>query len=293
MEFGGPRKRGRQDGSFNGNGGHKKSRSESESFQPGVGSKSKPCTKFFSTSGCPFGEGCHFLHHVPGGYKAVSQMLNLPALSPQSGRNNAAPPFFDTSSAQAGKLKMCSRYNSPEGCKFGDKCHYAHGEWELGRPSIAAHEDPRGGRHMSGRMGRRMEPAPPGRGDFGTSATIKITIDASLVGSVIGKSGSNTKQISRVTGVKLSVRDHESDPNLKNVELEGSFDQIQQANSMVRELIANVKSGGRTHQKHPTAPGGGSNLKTKLCERFAKGNCTFGDKCYFAHGAEELRTSAA
>ncbi|KAK9736028.1 hypothetical protein RND81_04G245700 [Saponaria officinalis] len=223
-------------------------------------------------------------------------MLNLPALTPQSMRNNAAPPFFDASSAPAGKLKMCSRYNSPEGCKFGDKCHYAHGEWELGRPSIVPHEDPRGARHMSGRMGRS---GPPGRGtsaDFGASATVKIAIDASLVGSVIGRSGANTKQICRVTGVKIAVRDHESDPNLKNVQLEGSFDQIQQANSMVRELIANVanvKAGGGAHQKHPTAPGGGSNLKTKLCERFLKGNCTFGDKCYFAHGPEELRTSAA
>ena len=42
----------------------------------------------------------------------------------------------------------------------------------------------------------------------------------------------------------------------------------------------------------PGAPAShGSNFKTKLCENFAKGSCTFGDRCHFAHGASELRKS--
>lgn len=31
------------------------------------------------------------------------------------------------------------------------------------------------------------------------------------------------------------------------------------------------------------------NYKTVLCTHFEKGACTRGDKCHFAHGAEELR----
>jgi len=37
--------------------------------------------------------------------------------------------------------------------------------------------------------------------------------------------------------------------------------------------------------------GGGNNFKTKMCENFAKGQCSFGERCHFAHGAMELRTT--
>ncbi|KAF8398223.1 hypothetical protein HHK36_017149 [Tetracentron sinense] len=125
---------------------------------------------------------------------------------------------------------MCNKFNSAEGCKFGDKCHFAHGERELGKPISISHEDPRamgpmGGRYAAG----RIEPPPPGLAavaTFGASATAKISVDASLAGAIIGKGGVNSKQICRVTGAKLSIRDHESDPNLRNIELEGTSDQV-------------------------------------------------------------------
>ncbi|CAI5511133.1 unnamed protein product [Closterium sp. Naga37s-1] len=37
-------------------------------------SKAKPCTKFFSTSGCPYGEECHFQHYVPGDPVLLAQV---------------------------------------------------------------------------------------------------------------------------------------------------------------------------------------------------------------------------
>nr|WDD38975.1 zinc finger CCCH domain-containing protein 14 [Fagopyrum tataricum] len=294
MDFGGARKRGRGEAPLNGNGGFKKSRhQESESFPSGVGSKSKPCTKFFSTSGCPFGEGCHFMHYVPGGYKAVAQAMNL-------GGSPAPPqppvPFPDNLQSTSTKTRLCNKYNTAEGCRYGDKCHFAHGEWELGKPAIQTHEEPRSMGHMPG--GGRI-PFPGGgfgpASGFGLSSTAKISVDASLAGPIIGKGGVNSKQISRVTGAKLSIRDHESDPSLKNIELEGTFDQIKQASDMVHELIMNVRaaSGRPPHSKGPpprsSSAGGANNFKTKLCENFTKGSCTFGDRCHFAHGAEELR----
>ena len=69
---------------------------------------------------------------------------------------------------------------------------------------------------------------------------------------------------------------------------------------MVEELIRNIRSSGppRGHGGHG-GHGGGSHggggpvstsyFKTKLCEKFSKGSCPFGDKCHFAHGEEELR----
>ncbi|XP_011078827.1 zinc finger CCCH domain-containing protein 14-like [Sesamum indicum] len=287
------RKRGR--GEF-ANGGAKKSKSEIDSFSSGIGSKSKPCTKFFSTAGCPFGENCHFLHYVPGGYNAVAQMMNLaPAPAPTSRMLTGPLAVQNGSSAAAVKTKICNKYKTAEGCKFGDKCHFAHGEWELGKPIAPSHEDPHSMGAIPNRFGGRPEaPIPGPAASFGASATAKISVDASLAGAVIGKGGVNSKQICRQTGAKLAIRDHESDPNLRNIELEGSFEQIQQASAMVRELIVSVGSAagpGKPMGATGGPPAPGSNFKTKLCENFSKGSCTFGDRCHFAHGAAELRKS--
>ncbi|KAL2923838.1 Zinc finger CCCH domain-containing protein 14 [Bienertia sinuspersici] len=150
------RKRGRNDaGAVSANGGFKKHKQEMDST--GIGSKSKPCTKFFSTSGCPFGETCHFLHHVPGGYNAVSQMMNLPPISRAA---PAPPPQAPNGAAPGVKTRLCNKYSSAEGCKFGDKCHFAHGEWELNKPVAPSFDDPRamGGHPMHGRFHVRNEP---------------------------------------------------------------------------------------------------------------------------------------
>ncbi|KAL9250282.1 Zinc finger CCCH domain-containing protein [Drosera capensis] len=298
MEFSSARKRTRNDYSLHGNGGGpKRSKQDSETFPTGVGSKSKPCTKFFSFSGCQFGETCHFLHYVPGGYKAVSQMINLPGASAPSPVARAAPPpFHDSPSPGPVKSRICKNFNSKEGCRFGDKCHFAHGEWELGKPSFQHFEEPRGMGAGHGRMPMRMEPPPHGHGaaaSFGAAASAKVPIEASLAGAIIGKGGVHSKNICRATGARLFVRDHESDPNKKNIELEGTIEQIGQASNMVKDLIMKIDSGHPPPMKNPRGPPSASNFKTKICDNFSKGTCTFGDRCHFAHGAEELRSDAA
>ncbi|KAL0817208.1 hypothetical protein Bca101_073652 [Brassica carinata] len=198
-----------------------------------------------STSGCPFGENCHFLHFVPGGYNPMAQITNMGSPMSQVSRN-----------MQGGG----------------------------------------GGGGGGGRFSGRGESGPGHVSSFGASATAKISVDASLAGAIIGKGGVCSKQICRQTGAKLSIQDHERDPNLKNIELEGTFEQINEASAMVRELIGRLNSASR----RPPGGGGlgsegkphpGSNFKTKMCERFSKGSCTFGDRCHFAHGEAELRRS--
>ncbi|KAL7158195.1 hypothetical protein ABFS83_02G125700 [Erythranthe nasuta] len=288
MDFG--RKRGRPDAAFSGNGGSKKYKEETDSFTSGVGSKSKPCTKFFSTSGCSFGDACHFLHYFPG-YNAHSQLANMGgnAAAP-AGRNGA---FTDNPSPTM-KTRICNKINTPEGCRYGDSCRFAHSEMELGSkpPPMHGYEDHRMMGPPSG-FPQRLEPV----ANFGASATAKISVDASFAGPIIGKNGVNSKQICRQTGVKLSIKDHETDPNQRNIELEGTFDQIKEASSMVRQLIMNISAAGGRGEKPPMGSFGGqgggggppSHYKKKMCEKFPKGLCTFGDRCNFAHSTSELR----
>ncbi|KAK9069207.1 hypothetical protein SSX86_013323 [Deinandra increscens subsp. villosa] len=268
------------------NGTAKKFKSESE-LSSGIRGKTKPCMKYFSMDGCPFGEKCHFLHYFPGGYNAVAQLMNLPPISTAPTTLQNGQPSTATM-----KSKLCKNYTSAEGCKFNDQCHFAHGEHELGKHIS---EDPRTLPPFSGRH------APSGAAaSFGASATAKISVDASLTGAIIGHGGVNSKQICRQTGAKLSIRDHESDTNLKNIELEGTFDQIKEASAMVREFISSVSVrstavGPLTRPPPPMHHGAPSHTiptsskKTKLCDNFAKGSCTFGERCHFAHGATELR----
>ncbi|WVY92761.1 hypothetical protein V8G54_031849 [Vigna mungo] len=160
-------------------------------------------------------------------------MMNLKPTAPPS-RVVAAPlPVSNGSTPSAVKTHICNKFNTAKGCKFGDKCHFAHGEWELGKPIAPSIDDHRSlGPSSAGRMAGRIEP-PPLAGSFGAISTAKISVEASLAGAIIGKGGVNSKQICRQTGAKLSIREHETDPNLRNIELEGTFEQTKEASNMV------------------------------------------------------------
>ncbi|CAM6031601.1 unnamed protein product [Sphagnum compactum] len=295
--FGPPRKRPRPETvPYNGVNGHGLAAGQAgdpDYKQDGSGNRTKPCTKFFSTSGCPYGEGCHFLHFVPGGIQgigmgALAPLSNVGSMGSTGTRKVVGGLGPDDQGANLGgfKTRLCNRFDTAEGCRFGEKCHFAHGEMEL-RKSNSSTLPPLD-RDVGTGMGSYREPTPPGMAaaaSFGASSTAKISIEASLAGAIIGKGGINAKQICRLTGAKISIREHESDPTLRNVEMEGSFEQIKQASQMVREVLMhrdNVPS-------RPASGFGSHNFKTKLCENYSKGTCTFGDRCHFAHGSAELR----
>ncbi|XBH62253.1 hypothetical protein VPH35_116520 [Triticum aestivum] len=238
---------------------------EPESFQAGVGSKSKPCIRFFSTAGCRFGDNCRFIHYIPGGYVAVEKLGILsgaaPALPPAQGVENPGK-----------HLSMDNSTQPPtEPTPTGDHALQAQTAPDPRKEAVAS---------------------------FGASSTAKISVDASLTGAIIGRGGATIKQISRASGARLRVRDHDWDADLKNVELEGTFDQIKNAYDMAMEQLIHVVNhdgGGAPSPAagaNTTSHGGGWQLdsfKTKLCGHFARGCCTHGDGCRFAHGKSELR----
>jgi len=97
------------------------------------GSKTKPCMKFFSTSGCPYGEGCHFSHYFVGGITAIglAPVQTMPAATMAPPRKQSGPSVDPSATISGYKTRLCNRFNTEEGCRFGDKCHFAHGESDL------------------------------------------------------------------------------------------------------------------------------------------------------------------
>lgn len=141
-------------------------------------------------------------------------------------------------------LMLYALYCRTMGCQLGDNCRFLHnvpGGYEAAakmtnlEPQIAQSSKKT---QTSSSVGSSSGREDPRKGSsFGASVTAKIIRDASSTGAIIGKDGNRTKQICHETGVKLSIVDYERAPNLKNVEIEGTYDQINEANGMMRELI--------------------------------------------------------
>ncbi|XP_051142205.1 zinc finger CCCH domain-containing protein 44-like [Andrographis paniculata] len=170
--------------------------------------------------------------------------------------NFFSPPGFsygDSSANRNFKTQLCKKFSKPGGCKYGDRCKFAHGLRELHELQL---------QYNTLVPGLPMPEAP---------ATVKIPIDATLASRVIGEGGSHAKEIYNRTGVKVSIINHETDPKQRYVQLKG--DNAEETREMLCEKIASLTT----------------KLKTKLCNNFLNGSCTFGDKCCFAHGEHDLR----
>ncbi|KAH9543594.1 hypothetical protein CY35_13G073700 [Sphagnum magellanicum] len=308
------------------------------------------CRRYNSPEGCPYGSSCRFKHGPTGGIAALpGLMMPMTASAAGTGTclysatsggggggwgpglNNlgteistgGGPPgsLYACSTAAAAadpattsvgsfKTRLCNRFSMPDGCRFGERCHFAHGESDL-RPSngiSSLHSN--GFEYMASAEGYANgagtlmmttpvpstlyyeEPTPPGvtaTTNFCATSNTKMGIEAVFAGAIIGKAGANVKQISRLTGAKLSIREHETDVNMRNVEMEGTYEQIEHATEMVRQFLQ--QRAEVTVPQRAAVTLSSHNFKTKLCENYTQGTCTFADHCHFAHGIHELRST--
>ncbi|KAI4978299.1 hypothetical protein ZWY2020_014853 [Hordeum vulgare] len=110
-------------------------RGGSKSEPPRTSKSKKMCTRFFSAGDCPFGEDCRYLHRVPNGHHEPNQTVTKKMSSLDLGGDEAQPrtPVSATAPATV-KTRLCKNHGAPDGCKWGDRCHFAHGDGELGKP---------------------------------------------------------------------------------------------------------------------------------------------------------------
>eukprot|EP00238_Polyblepharides_amylifera_P004925 CAMPEP_0196591774 /NCGR_PEP_ID=MMETSP1081-20130531/70822_1 /TAXON_ID=36882 /ORGANISM="Pyramimonas amylifera, Strain CCMP720" /LENGTH=225 /DNA_ID=CAMNT_0041915255 /DNA_START=410 /DNA_END=1087 /DNA_ORIENTATION=+ len=187
------------------------------------------------------------------------------------------------------KTRLCNKFLSAEGCPFGDKCNFAHGDDEIQQfrePTIKRSYDVM-------QQGYGYGGRPDMMGASQATATATMTIRADTVGIIIGKGGMHVKHINTTTGARIKIAEPENPKSTtRTIEMSGTLDQIQMAQQMVQQLLVQFQATpspmpemniSKPVRGHP------GNVKTKLCANFTAGSCKYSDKCHFAHGEEELR----
>jgi len=274
------------EGSFSGGGG-------------GVGAKRIPC-RHWSKGNCNLGASCKFLHLGPAG--TGPGHLRATTTAHSSGPSTAAQTAFQQAQAAAftigqsmgvpapsynlgaagapaapGRVKtvICKKYDKPEGCPYGERCTFAHGQHELGTQSKSnpmyktvlceqfkeAEYCERGPQCNFAHGTDELRTPGPGAG----GGTFKLGYKSTLCRNWA------TGQCTYGASCQFAHG-------------EGELRRDNPGNGMGPPMIG--PQGG------PGGPGRmGPSYKTSICKSWAEsGSCQYGGACLFAHGEGEKRS---
>ncbi|KAI5076450.1 hypothetical protein GOP47_0008515 [Adiantum capillus-veneris] len=208
------------------------------------------CMKFFSTSGCPYGEHCHFQHFDVSQLARTINMASLQTLQGTKKRTLMLSLLDPSLHVKGYKTKLCHNYQSTitsRGCKYGEHCHFAHSKAEQ-RSKIPNLSDtthaPMDTLSYSLYDGEVSPPGVPSPCDVANShvedtsnqvMATRMPIDAGMAGFIIGRAGVNVRQISKLTGSKLSIREHSQ--KVRMVHIEGLPHHVDGAQEILRLLL--------------------------------------------------------
>ncbi|XP_051140584.1 zinc finger CCCH domain-containing protein 39-like [Andrographis paniculata] len=99
----------------------------------GLMHRMKICKKYFNGEECPYGDKCNFLHER--GPQPPAKKVRVDPPGPGYGERESSAISIGLMADRgdpvgAWKTRMCSKWEMGQ-CRYGDRCHYAHGSSDL------------------------------------------------------------------------------------------------------------------------------------------------------------------
>lgn len=212
-----------------------------------------------------------------GGYDA-SQATDHPLLQGPSLLKRQADGASKPSALDMAKYKtsICKMYDGPGGCRFGDKCVFAHGADEL-RTKVSG--------VSGGVSGNRPVYADYSASSFAEAPTFGVGIGPAAGPPVaVAPHGDSMGNIGACAAGQI----------LSGTAGSGLDAPLAKRPALTPTLPTGDMVAGPVMPQPPSAKMDSSRYKTSLCKTFDQpGGCRFGDQCAFAHGHGELRAKGS
>ncbi|KAH7421794.1 hypothetical protein KP509_13G076000 [Ceratopteris richardii] len=88
----------------------------------------RPCRKFYTEDGCPYGDRCIFVHDEQLSQGRALRESNAISLGPMGSQGMGSTSFSGSSDKSSSlKARICHKWETTGHCPFGQKCHFLHG----------------------------------------------------------------------------------------------------------------------------------------------------------------------
>lgn len=139
-------------------------------------------------------------------------------------------PSTDYELLSTGKSRLCYRYYTT-GCENNSStCPFAHGGEDLRQPICY--------KKITSDMGPMPAFKFPERLLPGTTSFGKMKTDKRVCGLRIHTASFDSWLVNLMTGAIISFEDHESDPRMQYIKLEGTMEEVEVASHMVQDHLA-------------------------------------------------------